>query len=273
MDIWLKDKSFRTKEPSSKCDFCYQSGVPVKPLSCNKHFYCGVCEKFAPKFCKRADYTCSRCSAQTHIRPQRINLDFSPANVNSQRAAKKKPAFKEVTIAIEGGTILSFGDPDPDSGDDLEGNNVEWDHLLQSMTSPQPSLETGRWSREQIHRNSTHILPCVGGSGSQESTVIGGFRESRDEVNDPGTCPRSSEHSRRGNTVKTESTKEKVKEEQERGSSPVKGLRTKFSCFEMLPGETSDDESDFNPIGDVEGPEMSDGEAYHGDSEEDFWVF
>ncbi|XP_062604169.1 uncharacterized protein LOC134265988 [Saccostrea cucullata] len=292
MDIWLKDKSFQTKDPSSKCDFCYQSGVPVKPLLCNKHFYCSVCEKFAPKFCKRADFTCSRCSTKTNIQHQRINLDFSPNNVFSEHTGKKKPEFKEVAIAMEGGTILSFGDPDQDSDDDLEGNNVEWDHLLQSMTSPQPNLETERRSSEQIKRNHRHVLSCADGPESQESAVIRGFKESRDEVNNQNTSLRSSEHYRRGNTQKSESMNEKitkkqekgsstvkttrvkeVKEEEERGSSPVKGLRPKFSRFETLPGEFSEDENDFSPIGDVEGPEVSDGEGYHGDSEEDFWVF
>lgn len=106
MDIWLNPS--QSKEDSSKCDFCYQSGITVKPLSCSRHFYCGVCEKFAPKFYKRSDYTCSRCSGLPKSRHHRINLDLSPTTPNSH-SSKKKQDFKEVTIAVEGGNIISFG--------------------------------------------------------------------------------------------------------------------------------------------------------------------
>ena len=105
MDIWLN--ASRSKEDSSKCDFCYQSGITVKPLSCSRHFYCGVCEKFAPKFYKRSDYTCSRCSGLPKSRHHRINLDLSPTTPDSH-SSKKKQSFKEVTIAVEGGNIISF---------------------------------------------------------------------------------------------------------------------------------------------------------------------
>lgn len=106
MDLWLNPS--RSNEPTSKCDFCYQTGVPVKSLSCGSHFYCGVCEKFAPKFYKRADYTCSRCPGPRRSQRQSLDLDLSPTTLNV-RPVKKRQDFKEVTIAVEGGNILSFG--------------------------------------------------------------------------------------------------------------------------------------------------------------------
>lgn len=106
MDLWLNPS--RSNEPTSKCDFCYQTGVPVKKLKCGIHFYCGVCEKFAPKFYKRADYTCSRCPGPRRSHRQSLDLDLSPTTLNV-RPVKKKQDFKEVTIAVEGGNIISFG--------------------------------------------------------------------------------------------------------------------------------------------------------------------
>lgn len=106
MDLWLNPS--RSNEPTSKCDFCYQTGVPVKSLSCGSHFYCGVCEKFAPKFYKRSDYTCSRCPGPRRSQRQSLDLDLSPTTLNV-RNVKKKQDFKEVTIAVEGGNIISFG--------------------------------------------------------------------------------------------------------------------------------------------------------------------
>ncbi|XP_056022152.1 uncharacterized protein LOC125649648 [Ostrea edulis] len=236
MDTRLTPKSFH----SNKCDFCYQAGVPVKSLSCRNHFYCGVCERFAPKFYKKNDYSCNRCL----VHPSR----FTPTKVCMQSTTKKKPVFEEVTctIVIDSGNVLTFDDNDTDSENDLEGNNVEWDHLLESMTSSQPNQKVDKSTKGLQEKPLRLDLSAINKSDGQESPTIGRSRKSRDEKIQECTSPNfvGGEYNLGQGSSETEA-------EQERGSSPVKGIKKKS----MFPTKSSD-ESDLELLDGVEGPDL-----------------
>ena len=111
-------------------------------------------------------------------------------------------------------TQLYVADPDADSGDDLEGNNTEWDQLLQSLTAEQVSSKK---TPEPLVKNN---VPCKGKSGVQTAAGVGESTESRDKVFGGNHRQSSSP----GSKSEGDRNQEEAAEEQERGSSPVKGF-------------------------------------------------
>ncbi|XP_060069037.1 uncharacterized protein LOC132549132 [Ylistrum balloti] len=113
------------------CDFCYQKNIKIRPLQCQNHFYCQVCEEFCPKI-RKGDFTCRKCSHRTRQLDDENRKRVDDFYVKQEGLAKPK-GFEEVIISIDGSNIISFdGDDDEE---DLSGNNTEWDFLLQSLTS------------------------------------------------------------------------------------------------------------------------------------------
>ena len=111
-------------------------------------------------------------------------------------------------------TELYVADPDADSGDDLEGNNSEWDQLLQSLTAEQVSSKK---TPEPLVKND---VPCKGKSGVQTAAGVGESTGSRDKVFDGNHRQSTSP----GSKSVGDRNQEEATEEQERGSSPVKGF-------------------------------------------------
>lgn len=104
-------------------------------------------------------------------------------------------------------------DPDPDSGDDLEGNNVQWDHLLESLTSSQQTRGKSP-KMKKISQTESRSFSTANKVDCKKSGGVGGSTRSCDDV-----LKKQS-----GSQRKSSGQKQRVGlEEQERGSSPVKG--------------------------------------------------
>lgn len=121
--------------------------------------------------------------------------------------------------------IVNFcnSDNDTDSENDLEGNNVEWDHLLESMTSSQPNQKVDKSTKGLQEKPLRLDLSAINKSDGQESPTIGRSRKSRDEKIQECTSPNfvGEEYNLGQGSSETEQI---VEAEQERGSSPVKGI-------------------------------------------------
>lgn len=104
-------------------------------------------------------------------------------------------------------------DPDPDSGDDLEGNNVQWDHLLESLTSSQRTRGKSP-KMKKIPQTESRSFSTANKADGKKSGGVGGSTRSCDDVHKKQS----------GSQRKSSGQKQRVDlEEQERGSSPVKG--------------------------------------------------
>lgn len=104
-------------------------------------------------------------------------------------------------------------DPDPDSGDDLEGNNVQWDHLLESLTSSQRTRGKSP-KMKKIPQTESRSFSTANKADGKKSGGVGGSTMSCDDVHKKQS----------GSQRKSSGQKQRVDlEEQERGSSPVKG--------------------------------------------------
>lgn len=104
-------------------------------------------------------------------------------------------------------------DPDPDSGEDLEGNNVQWDHLLESLTSSQQT-QGKSLKMKKIPQAESRSVSTANKADGKRSRGVDGFTKSCDDVHKKQS----------GSHRKSSGQKQRVDlEEQERGSSPVKG--------------------------------------------------
>ncbi|XP_052103926.1 uncharacterized protein LOC127737347 [Mytilus californianus] len=123
----------QTSYESGNCDFCKQRNVKVKPLNCKRHFYCRTCNDFSPKF-QRKDFQCRACSERFQKRTE-DNLKKVDNFLGGKIGGCEKQ--KDVNLSIAGGSIITFDKEnlEEESDEDLTGNNDEWEHLLQTMTT------------------------------------------------------------------------------------------------------------------------------------------
>ncbi|KAK3092591.1 hypothetical protein FSP39_004733 [Pinctada imbricata] len=167
------------------CDFCHQNHVKVRPLLCMKHFFCRVCEDFAPKF-KRRDYRCSKCSTKVR-KENRFDLKMIDECMSRHLGRPEKPQFREIAVNFGGSDVVTFLD-ETDSEDDLAGNNTEWDQLFRDLASDSPATVpriTRDTGKQKSSKHLYHEPSCTSPSARLCPQIsVPSLRQSHSEVNE-----------------------------------------------------------------------------------------
>ncbi|XP_052767921.1 uncharacterized protein LOC128208403 [Mya arenaria] len=277
------------------CHVCFQSGVRVRRLTCGRHNYCRMCADFQPRLVN-GDFSCKQCQDGKRRRggDRAIIDDFL--------------ALRTGTPATLTGDQRAPADAETVDDTDLDGNNAEWEHLLQpaSTSSTLPRASSFQEEFLPIPRKSSFlhlVIPTASKESSDSSPspnqptmiqatvtqLLSAKLENLKQVrqtnqtrsgssSDSSVCaytvhampevlPRSEMPSPVPRTPPPSARKADERfniVEEERGSSPCKGIRSRsdsiwYDVDEAFPKSESQMELEQlkDDIGDIEGPGFS----------------